>query len=114
MLSKGELVRIRLYTGEQRLAIVDEVFKTTNGVKVRVHHGSWCGTYDMKDVCATYEQVNTHPISAPDVLEALVELLDACPTSCEDKRLIEAQRKAEAAIAKAREKPVIGLRRPTE
>ena len=32
--------------------------------------------------------------------DALVELLDACPTSCEDKRLIEAQRKAEAAIKK--------------
>lgn len=38
--------------------------------------------------------------AATEMLEALSELLDACPTSCEDRRLIEAQRKAEAVIAR--------------
>lgn len=39
--------------------------------------------------------------AAPELLSAIVELLDACPTSCEDRRLMDAQRAAEAAIAKA-------------
>jgi len=37
-----------------------------------------------------------------ELLSALVDLLDACPASCEDKRLIECQRRAEAIIAKAK------------
>lgn len=39
--------------------------------------------------------------AAPELLEALTGLLDACPASCEDSRLITAQRQAEATIAKA-------------
>ena len=39
--------------------------------------------------------------AAPDLLEALADLLDACPVSCEDTRLIDAQRRAESAIVKA-------------
>lgn len=42
--------------------------------------------------------------AAPELLSAIVELLDACPTSCEDRRLNEAMKGAEKAIAKARGK----------
>lgn len=38
--------------------------------------------------------------AAPELLSALVDLLDACPTSCEDRRLNEAQRAAERVVAK--------------
>lgn len=38
--------------------------------------------------------------AAPELLSAIVELLDACPTSCEDRRLNDAQRAAERAIRK--------------
>jgi len=33
--------------------------------------------------------------NAPKLAEVLSELLDACPTSCEDRRLIDAQKSAE-------------------
>lgn len=39
--------------------------------------------------------------AAPELLDALTSLLDATPTSCDDSRLNEAQRQAEAAIRKA-------------
>ena len=48
------------------------------------------------------EQANgTLIAAAPQLLEALLDLMDACSSSCEDKRLIDAQRNAEAAILKA-------------
>lgn len=40
--------------------------------------------------------------AAPELLSAIVDLLDACPASCEDRRLNEAMKEAEKAIAKAR------------
>lgn len=38
--------------------------------------------------------------AAPELLSALVDLLDACPASCEDRRLMDAQRAAERVIRK--------------
>ena len=39
--------------------------------------------------------------AAPDLFDALEDLLLACPTSCEDRALINAQIKAEWALKKA-------------
>lgn len=42
--------------------------------------------------------------ASPELYDALAELLDACPSSCDDRRLNEAQRMAEAAMRKAKGK----------